>query len=365
MRTNRVLISRENLTHNFLRLQSLLPHGTRILPMIKANAYGHGDLLMANELSRLGAVGMGVADHGEAQNLRRRGYAGLILSLGTLTPETFDLPFDPLWVFTLHNLDELEVLQKRAHTFEHPLQLHVEVNTGMNRYGFDPSQISHLMAAIKKTPNLLLKGVMTHFSSSDDEDPDFTQKQLSSFLEVKSQFLRFGFEGLVFHAANSGGILFHPSAHLDWVRPGKTLFGYPPRESPEKKDLFKPILEWRATVTEIKTVLKGQTLSYNASYKVTQPHMVVATVGVGYGDGYRRNYRLGVHYNGTLCPILGNICMDSLLIDVSHIQTPKFGDEVVLLSGNTWNALDFAKHTQTITYEILTGISSRVPRILV
>lgn len=369
-RSSRVLISQRALQKNWTSLQNLLTPGTKILPIVKANAYGHGLLAISNLTQDLGAVGAGVADLCEAYELRHKGYKSLILSMGSISKDALDYASSNNIILTARSEEDLHVLKTYSFHPDQKIKLHIKLDTGMNRWGFSQTQWGTICETLKPLPNVSLEGIYTHFCEANNPDKSFTQAQLELFKLGIEHIEHFFGKRLIRHAANTGGILHHPESHFDWVRSGVGIYGYPTLN--DKAAPFEPVLEWRATLLQIKKVAAGETIGYNRAYRVTKP-MIVGTIGVGYGDGYQRSYQsVSILYKGTRLSILGIICMDALMVDLTPIQNPKVFDEVTLIGQAPGaitplaiTALDIANQTQTIPYEILTRIQSRVPRIIV
>lgn len=330
--------------------------------MVKANAYGHGDFPIAQECMRLGAVGVGVADLDEAEHLRSQGFKGPILSFGILDEDTLQLAIKTRTWLTLHTLEEIEILCKSRLDLDNPIPVHIEIETGMHRLGLVEKDWGEAALKLFQIKGIEVHGIFTHFAESEHKDPTFTQSQILKFKKAISIFEKQGKRALIRHIANSGGILSHPKSHLDWIRPGIALYGYPPIDSESE---FKPVLQWHAKLIQIKQIASGDSVGYNRTFRASQS-MRIGTVAVGYGDGYHRSYKsVGVVYQGKRCPVLGLICMDLLMIDLTHVPNAKVGEEVLLLSqtpemGPT--ALDLAKAMGSIPYEVLTSIHRRVQR---
>lgn len=357
-RASRVTLSASALAHNWNLLGARLPAATGMLAMVKANAYGHGDVALARRVRALGAVGVGVADLGEALALRAGGYDGPILSMGLLTDEALAAARDQDLALTVHSAEECAWLADRGAA----ARVHIKIDTGMNRWGLRPDETAAAVDRLAGVPALRVEGVMTHLSESDT-DPDFTRKQLAAFARV-APLLKARWPNVVRHAANSGAILSHPAAHLDWVRPGIALYGYPAgAAAPE----FRPVLEWRARIGQVKKIASGERVGYNRAFLAPGP-MTVGTVGVGYGDGYQRNYAgIGIGYRGDTLRTVGAISMDALAVDLTRHPEARAGDEVVLIGGAAGEptAQTLAAGAGTIAYEVLTNIHERVPRSFV
>lgn len=328
-----------------------------ILPMVKSNAYGHDLAIISNYCDQLGAVGLGVANMLEAIELRSLGYEGRIISFGKLGPEILDAAHEFNICIVVHHIEDLKLLA----TYARPLTFHLEIETGMHRLGIAPDQMFEVAAFLSQFPHYM-EGVFTHWVESEVAKSNFTQQQNFIFNEAVAMLATVCSRPFVTHMDNSGGI-FNPITKCDWVRPGLSLYGYSP--DPKKNFKLKPVLEWKTNILQINKIQKGDSVSYNRSFKAKKP-MTIATLPVGYGDGFARNYKTAsVGYKNQTCPILGNVCMDLMMIDITKIKNPKIGDDVYLLGSGShqeMTAWDYAKVDRTIPYEVLTRISPRVLR---
>lgn len=325
--------------------------------MVKTNAYGHDLEIISGYCEKLGAVGLGVANIFEAIELRSLGYENRIISFGRLNPETLDAAFEFKITIVVHHPDDLLLISK----FRKPLSFHLEVETGMNRLGMGLESLPQILKQLLQSAHTL-EGVFTHLVESEIPDSQYTTQQLNRFDEMVAALrMKYG-KPFITHVDNSGGIL-NRKEHMDWVRPGISLYGYHPNSTVENK--LTPVLTWTSSILQINHLKKGDFVSYNRSFEATKP-MTIATIPVGYGDGLARKYKtMSVGYKNKTCPILGNICMDLMMIDITGIARAKIGDPVYLLGNGKHqepSAWDYAKVDQTIPYEVLTRISPRVLR---
>lgn len=365
IRPTRAIVDLERLRANWRALSAYLEEGTRILAVVKANAYGHGSLVVARECARLGGAGAGVADMGEALDLRAGGYRGELLCFGALTPDAvraarrFDI------AATVHSREGVELLERSGgDAGDAPLRVHVEVESGMHRLGLEASEWTSSAARLSKLPAVRVEGVFTHLAESEASERAFTRAQLACFVEAVNAIESACGRRLIRHVANSGGVLGYPEARLDWVRPGIALYGYPPAPALGHVGLA-PVLEWRAPIIQLKDVRRGDSVGYNRAF-VADRDLRVATVAVGYGDGYRRGYAgVGVGLRGKRCRVLGLVCMDLMMVDVTAVPEASVHDEVVLLGDATSggpDAQELAAAVASIPYEVMTGIKARVTR---
>ncbi len=363
LRSTHVNIHFSHLQANMKTLQSRIKKTAKTLPMIKANAYGHDIKIMARLLEKIGIDQVGVADFIEAIDLRKSGYKKTIMVFGALDPYSLKELFDPNMICVIHNPDELMFVLKSKSKWIKKLRFHIELNTGMNRQGFDTQDVKSFEIISKAKLNV--EGVFTHLSQSDLQNDPFTKRQLNMFDETSNLMAHLLNKKLMRHALNSAGVLNHPCKNHDWIRPGISIYGYAPKTH---QSLFQPILEWKSKVIEVKTISKGQTVGYDRVFRAKKK-MKIATIGLGYGDGYLRQYQnCSLKYKNTLLPIVGKICMDMLMVDASLSPHIKVLDEITVLEAKAdspLNANAYAKMAKTIPYEILTLISSRVPRFCV
>ncbi|MCB0308338.1 MAG: alanine racemase [Bdellovibrionales bacterium] len=364
LRSSVVTIDSAKLAKNWNLTKSLLPTTSRILPMVKANAYGHGDILIANVVSKLGAVGVGVADLGEAVSLRDRSFKGEILCMGPLSGECVEFGIDQDVILNIRSLEELKIMQDLQSRTSRPFRFHIKIDSGMNRWGFRSNEWEKAANEINKLSCGIPEGIYTHLCESNNPDQTFTKEQIKRFSHAVTIFEKILKKRLIRHCANSGGILHHPESHFDWVRPGVAMYGYPTLNGKELD--YKPILKWKAQLFQVQQIEPGDTVGYNRTFRASRK-MTLGVVGVGYGDGYQRGYAsANIDYRGHHLKIVGIICMDALMVDLTNVPKPMVGEEVTLIGSESDSptAWDLAHLTQTIPYEVLTRIQSRVPRVL-
>lgn len=364
LRQNRVLIDMDAIRSNYLVMQNLLPESVPVMPVIKANAYGHGMIETARELSRLGASHFAVAIPEEGIELRLAGIEGEILVLGAAMPRAahdaiaFDL------TQTVFTPDLIRILEEEAERQEKEALIHIKLDTGMNRIGLRSAEEAQALAkALDQCERVRATGIYTHFADADSPDGSalntFSMEQLQRFNSLRRCFD----PAIPAHAANSAAGLLAPEAYFSMVREGISLYGYPPVET---QLAFRPALKWLTEVVNVKTLSAGDTIGYGRTF-TAQREMRIATVAVGYGDGYHRmlSNRGQMLIRGQRAPIVGRVCMDQTMVDVTHIPDVVPGDEVVLIGtqGNeTIDAQQVAEWAQTISYEVLLSITQRVPR---
>ncbi len=369
MRNNYAEISRSAIFHNLDLIRSRLDPHTRILAVVKANAYGHGMEIIANTACSYGVEYLAVAIPEEGVRLRKAGIAVPVLLLGASDEDHMDLILEYGLTPTLFTLSYVRSLQSHASHKNVVCPVHLKVDTGMNRIGFKTKEsFIQVLEALRECPNLRFEGLFTHFAVSELADKSFTMLQLSRFKEFIDIAHQYGYEP-VLHAANSGAILQIPESRLDMVRAGIAMYGYHPSGKPDPLFELEPVLSWKTNIVHIKEVPAGEGISYGLKY-VTSHASRIATLPVGYGDGYKRcmSGKASVLIRGKRAPQVGTICMDQMMVDITDIPEASVGDNVVLLGAQGTERItadDLAHWADTISYEILLSISDRVPRVMV
>ncbi len=352
-------VSLDALRHNVARVRSHLQPETQLLAAVKANAYGHGAVRVARHFAACGVTHFGVATAGEALELRAGGVTRPILIFSPVyqnIPELVDYGVS-LTVADTHSLDAAKVSGVRA-------KVHLKVDTGMGRLGLGWREAVELAKHVDAAENLVLEGVWTHFAASDDDDRTFTLAQLEAFTLFLEGLREHGIDPGLVHAANSAGIFAYPEAHFDLVRPGIALYGYHSSEvvAALEKDL-QPALTLTAPVTFVKRVKAGTPVSYSGLWRAPRD-TTVATVRVGYADGYPRllTNKGEVGFKGELKPVAGRVCMDQTMVDVGDAEV-EVGDRVTLFGPGGLDAETLAGRVGTISYDLLVSLSSRVERV--
>lgn len=367
-------IDAQALTSNVRHIRRLIGPGCLLMGVIKANAYGHGAVTTAPVLLQAGCDRLAVAALSEALELRQAGVQAPLLVLG----------YTPAWLATqavhaqvttaVYDWETVQALAQAATAAQIPASVHVKVNTGMNRLGLAPDQVPAFLQAVRHLPQLQVEGIFTHFATSDLADKRFAEVQFNRFVRLLRQLEEGGLRPPVAHAANSAAMLTLPHTHLDLVRCGISLYGlHPDAEETPLPPGFQPALTWKAQVAHIVPLQAGESVSYGQEFVAPRP-MIAAIVPVGYADGFpRRPYHWGnVLIHGRPAPILGRVCMDQTIVDVTEIaQTTgavRQGDEVVLIGRQgeaELSAEEVGRRLRTINYDVVSRILSRVPRILV
>lgn len=338
----------------------------RVMPILKANAYGHGLVPVAKYVVACGADYLGVAFLEEALILRRAGIATPILVLGAIAAEQIPEFLRNDLTITAPSVEKLKLIDDAASALDIRAKVHLTVDTGMERIGIHHYSADQLLEASLTSRMTDVEGIYSHFANADAADLSHARLQLERFQEVLSFYDKRSLPMPIRHIANSAGILQLPESHLDLVRPGIMLYGvYPSREC-ARAVRVEPALTWKSQVAYFKVVQPGNAVSYGSTWQSDQPVRVV-TVPVGYADGYFRalSNRAEVVIRGQRHPVVGRVCMDQVMVNIGW-GTAYNGDEVILLgkSGDqSISADEVADWAGTIAYEVLTNISARVPRV--
>ena len=356
-------VSLSAVEQNLAALHSRLPSGTRLMPMIKANGYGTGALELAQCLAELGVDLMGVAFVQEALTLRAQGFQG---DLFVCQPNGDEFPYAldaglQLAMMSIKQVDELEQLCSEKGV---RATVHLKVNTGLNRFGCAPDTALCIARAIAQSPHLQLDGIMTHFACADDPAEDaFTLAQVACFDQVIAEIEAHGIPLPWRHAANSAGIQRFELPQYNMARPGISLMGVPPSASdlPQTPLRLAPRLE--SAIVHINQCEPGDSISYARSYTCRRPCERIAAIPIGYADGIQWGFRNKGSFlvRGKEAPLVGNICMDTTLIDITHIPEAELGDPV-LLFGSEHPPTLLAEQWGTIPYQLLVALGPRITR---
>ena len=339
----------------------------KICCVVKANAYGHGAVRLARIYESLGADFLAVSGIEEAMQLRRAKIGLPILILGYTDPACAALLSSQNISQCVFSAAYGDALADCAADQGVRVKIHIKLDTGMGRIGFLCDELADAVH-ICKHPSLIPEGIFTHFSSASDGEAgeSFTSRQLALFEDAVSYFLTNGVDFSIRHAANSGAVLDYPNTHFDMVRAGILLYGYPSSNELRQALELKPVLKLKTTVVHIKQIRQGDTVGYGRAF-VADRDMTVATLPIGYADGFARSNRLTMPFmevQGRPAPIVGGICMDQCVIDISDIPGVAVGASVTVYGEMPYNSISaVAARNQTIPYEILCSIGERVPRI--
>ncbi len=354
-----------NLGHNFYQLKKLLNPGVKLLVTVKADAYGHGMIPVARKLSSSGVDWFGVASIDEGIRLREAGIRKPVLVLGLVLPRDIPPLFEYRLTPTVCDIGFARLLSKKAVSLNRLCRLHLKVDTGMGRIGVMVQDALSLAKSISALRNIELEGVFTHFSCADS-DRAFTIKQIDLFISLLKSLESAGIRLPLAHAANSMGLIGYEEGHFNMVRPGLAVYGLYPKPGLSIK--LKPVLSLKTQVIYVKRVPRSTPISYGGTYACRR-QTNIATLPVGYGDGYPRNLsgKAPVLIAGRRLRISGRICMDQIMVDAGDLAV-KIGDEVVLIGSQgrqVISAEELARLSATISYEIVCGLGNRIPRVYV
>ena len=351
------------LEHNYRVLSAALPRP--LMAVVKADAYGHGAVPVARRLESLGVVYLAVASAAEALELRDGGIAAPVLVLGAVGPQRAVELARRNVTLTLTDLPHAQALSEAACANGLTLTVHGKLDTGMSRLGFLDSD--ELLAALA-LPGLRAEGIFTHFATSDEAGSAFVEAQTRRFNAALGHLTQKGFNFPFIHCQNSGGMLYYNEAlsalcpSLTLARAGIALYGYAP--SGQDAGVLRPVMTLKARVAQVKTIPEGAVVSYGAHFTAPKD-MRVAVLACGYADGYARSLsgKAYVTLHGVSCPVLGNVCMDMLMVDCSEAPACAAGDSAVLFGSGGPSLWSLARIAGTIGYELLCAVSARVPRL--
>lgn len=359
MRPTWAEIDLDSLIHNFSVVKDLLGEGVGVLSVVKADAYGHGAVEVGGALVEAGTEMLGVATVEEAAELRDYGIDVPILLLGGMRPDEAPLAAEYSLTPCLFSLDVAKSLEAESVKAGKKLPYHLKIDTGMARLGVRPEESGTFLSALSEYKNIVMEGALTHLAHAFSESPDETRAQLLEFSGIVRRLREKGFTPRYVHAANSAAIQRYPEAHMDLVRPGIMLYG-----SDGTSGLpLKPVMKLKSVVIQVRSVPAGTPVSYGGTF-ITKRPSVIATLPIGYADGYMRRLsnRAKVSIRGALAPVAGTVCMDLVMIDVTDVPGVSQGDEVVLFGDSLVSVDDVARWAETISYEVLSNTGKRVPR---
>lgn len=365
----RARIDLDAIEYNIEKMKENLPEDTKLIVVAKADCYGHGALQTTSLLSLKEYVwGFAVATLDEAIVLRRGGITKPILVLGCIFPEQWVDALENNIRITVYTEELTKVLSDLAVKIGRKAYVHVKLDTGMGRIGFTPGKEgADKIEEISKLPNIVMEGLYTHFSKADEGDKSYTMKQMEAYTWMKEELAGRGIIFSYYHCCNSAGIIDLKGAGQNLSRAGISTYGMYPSEEVHKENVdLKPALELISHVAFVKWVDEGEMISYGGTY-VTKRRTKIATIPVGYGDGYPRSlsnkgYML-IH--GKKAPIIGRVCMDQCMVDVTEIEDVKFGDEVVLVGrdGDEYLSVEtLSRLSDRFNYEFVCLMGKRIPR---
>jgi len=355
------------IAHNVRRVVEMVGPGVAVLAVLKADGYGHGMVRVARTALNNGARYLGVASVSEGAVLRRAGISAPILVLG-FTPawQARELVLNSLSA-TVFSLDVAQAIGRASREMDRAVSVHIKVDSGMGRLGLLPDEVLPFAQEIRRVSGLVMEGIFTHFSVAD-RDPSYTHYQIDRFRTVLRGLEEAGFRFPLVHAANSAAILTLKESYFGMVRLGLAMYGLHPSEQTQLPDDFRSSLSFKTQIAQMRRLPPGSYVSYGNTYQTTG-EQVIAVLPVGYADGFRRapHHWGEVLVRGRRAPIVGRVCMDQTMIDVTAIPNVRQGDEVVLIGKQgeeEITAEDVAEHLGTINYEVVSEILARVPRVV-
>ncbi|NLJ98571.1 MAG: alanine racemase [Tissierellia bacterium] len=363
-------INLDNLAYNIKEVRKSTEEGSLVTAVVKANAYGHGSLMVAKTFLNNGADRLAVATLSEAIELRRSGIEAPILVLGYTPKGQYPLAIEWNITQTLFDYESANILSKEAAKMDKKAIIHIKIDSGMGRLGFLPDEVAvDEIIKISKLPNLNIEGIFTHFATADEKDKAYTKTQYNRFIKITEKIKEKGLDIPIKHVSNSASIIDCPDYDLSMVRGGIMIYGLWPSEDVNKDRLkLKPAMTLKANISHVKKVPKGTGISYGQIF-VTERESTIATIPIGYADGFTRLLGSGaeVSINGKRAPIVGRICMDQCMIDITDIDGVKTGDEVVIFGYEEGcpTVEEIASKLGTINYEVLCMVGRRVPRVYI
>ncbi len=360
-------IDLQAIRHNIQQTREHIQSGTKIMAVVKANAYGHGAVPVSKALTDL-VDAYGVAIIEEALELRKAGIDKMILILGYTPEPWYDELVENQISQTIYTYEMAERLSEVAVSLGKRTPVHIKLDTGMGRIGFTPTaEALEVVERIANLPGLVLEGIFTHFARADEKTIEAAKEPFARYMKFVRALEERGIRIPVKHVSNSAAIISFPEANLDMVRSGITTYGLYPSEEVSKDRLqLQPAMEWKTRISYVKKVEPGTSISYGGTFTAKQP-MLVATVPVGYADGMKRDLsgRGRVLVHGEYAPVLGRVCMDQFMIDVTGIPDVKMGDEVTIFGRDGERCIpveEIAGMSHSFNYEFVCNVAERVPR---
>ncbi len=353
------------------RIQALAlrGHAKEIIPVLKCDAYGLGALELARYCKESGVVQIAVVRTNEAIALKETGLE--ILIMNAIPEEELEEAVKQECILTVYTLEQINQIDRLANRIKKNVNVHLKMNTGMNRFGADKQNLTPLLERIKKSSHIKLEGMFSHYHNAYDDNPLFTEKQYTTFLALAENARNQGVSNPSLHLGNSAALMRYPSFIVGASRPGIMLYGsYPSYGMYQRfagENGLKPVASLHSKVLQIRELEAGEYIGYGTDWKVEEPCRV-AVIPIGYGDGYPRsagNNKRSVLINGICCPLAGNVCMDSLTVKIPYEASITVGDDVSLFGGyakGPFSIDESAEGFGVIPYELLTGINQRVYR---
>ncbi|MBU5427416.1 alanine racemase [Tissierella pigra] len=363
-------INLDNLAHNIMEVRKHIKENTLVTAVVKANGYGHGSIDIARTLLNNGADRLAVATVGEAIELRRANINDSILILGYTSPNNYEAILKYDLIQTIYNYSDAKKLSSKAIELGKKATIHIKIDTGMGRIGFEANEETvEDILKISKLQNIYVEGIFSHFAKADELDKSYSTIQFKRYMEIINKLENRGLNIKIKHMSNSAGIIDLRDYDLDMVRAGIMIYGlYPSDEVNKEYIVLKPAMALKTKIVHLKTVSRGTGISYGHTF-ITERESKIATIPIGYADGFTRllSNKAEVYIRGKRAKIVGNICMDQCMIDVSHIENIELGDEVVIFGYEKGHPHvdELGAKLGTINYEIICMVSRRVPRVYI
>lgn len=364
-------INLDAIRHNYNEIRKITSPDAKIMAIIKADGYGHGFKAIASVLLNNGVDAFGVATTDEALQIRKAGFTLPVLILGVVLDDEYKKAIENEISLCVANIETATEISEIAKKTKKNAKIHIKLDTGMGRIGFvcgdNDSDVKEEILKIASLPYITVEGIFSHFSRADEEDSAYTDFQFEKFSKICSSLKKEGLDIPYCHICNSAGIIQFPKYHLDMVRSGIITYGLFPSEVVDKNKLnLIPAMTVKTKVTNIKEIKHESQISYGGNYKA-MPGQKIATIAIGYADGFSRilSNRASVLVNEKEAKVVGNICMDQCMIDVTHIDSIKIGDEVIIFGSdgnNTITVESVALLLGTINYEVVCSVGKRIPR---
>lgn len=372
IRATRAYVDLDAIATNVRALRGVLPESTRLMAVVKADAYGHGSPWVANAALKAGASILGVATVSEGQLLRHQGVVAPIVLLGSIDVDEVEAACRAGLEITVADDELLRAIEAvaRLASPDRPVAVHLKIDTGLRRYGAMPEQVSSMARQIRSDPYLRFAGLSTHFASADEPDEAFTEEQLTAFERVVAMLAEEEFPIPPRHVANSAAVLTGRSGNCEIARPGIALYGVPPSADVKLLPGMRPALRIESRITRLVPIAPGDSVGYNRTFCACRS-MTGALVPIGYADGYRRALagQSWVGIRGRRAPVLGRISMDQIVVGIPPGIEARVGDPVHVIGGEPElgapSIAEMAEMMGTNTYEVLVGIRQRIPRVFI
>ncbi|AGX44055.1 alanine racemase [Clostridium saccharobutylicum] len=361
-------IDLDAISHNINEVKKRIGHGVKVMAVIKADGYGHGATVLGDFLKNEVDY-YGVATIEEAMELREYGIKVPILILGYTSPSQYLTLVENDITQTVYNIEMAKEMSNAGEKCKKQAKIHIALDTGMTRIGFQPNEDGALaVKEIATFPSLNIEGLFTHFACADEKDKSYSELQIDRYDKFVELLEEKDINIPIKHMCNSAGIMEFDHHRFDMVRSGIITYGLYPSEDVNKDAIkLKPALQWKTHVVNVKNVDSGHGVSYGATY-ITKNKTKIATISIGYADGYPRalSSKAKVLIHGSYAPIIGRVCMDQMMIDVTNIDNVEIEDEVTLVGQDGRNAIsveELADIAGSFNYEFVCGIGKRVPRV--